>query len=49
MTLKGHHGIIYKIESTPNLKYMITSGSDNLVKIWNLPENPGEYIDEDES
>jgi WD40 repeat protein len=28
---------------------MVTAGSDNLVKLWRIPEDTGEYIDEDES
>ena len=47
MTLKGHRGIIYKIDSTPNDKIMVTAGSDSLVKIWKIPEDTGEFIDED--
>jgi WD40 repeat protein len=49
MTLKGHRGVIYKMEPTASEKLMVTAGSDNLVKVWRLPENTGEYIDEDES
>jgi WD40 repeat protein len=47
MTLKGHRGIIYKIEATSNEKIMVTAGSDNIVKIWRIPDYTGEYIDED--
>ncbi len=48
MTLKGHRGIIYKIDCTPDEKFLITAGSDSLVKIWKIKEDTGEYIDEDE-
>lgn len=37
MTLKGHRGIIYKIDPTANEKLMITAGSDSIVKIWKIP------------
>lgn len=49
MTLKGHRGIIYKIDSTPNDKIMVTAGSDGLVKVWKIPEDTGEFIDQDQS
>ncbi len=34
---------------TPNEKYLITAGSDLFVRIWEIPANFGEYIDEEES
>lgn len=49
MTLKGHRGVIYKMEATANERILVTAGSDNLVRVWKLPEDTGEYIDEDES
>lgn len=49
MTLKGHRGMVYKMEAAANERLLVTAGSDNLVRVWRLPEETGEYIDEDES
>lgn len=37
MTLKGHRGVIYKMEATAGDKLMVTAGSDNLVRVWRIP------------
>ncbi len=47
MNLKGHRDIIYCMVTTENQKYLITAGSDHIVRIWSVPENVGEFIDED--
>ena len=49
MTIKGHREMIYTIDSTKNKHYLITGGSDHIVRVWEIPENVGEFIDEDES
>lgn len=49
MTLKGHREMIYSLSTTQNERYLISAGSDHTVRIWEIPENLGEYIDEDES
>ena len=35
--------------STSNDKFLISAGSDHIVRIWDIPSSYGEYIDEDES
>ncbi len=42
MTLKGHRDIIYSMASTLNEKYLVTSGSDHIVKVWQIPESSAE-------
>ena len=49
MSIKGHRELIYSMNKTFNEKYLITAGSDHIVKVWEVPNNFGEYIDEDES
>ena len=51
--MKGHRQIIYSMNTNSNPpdgkeKYLITAGSDHLTRIWKIPENYGEYIDEDD-
>ena len=41
MNLKGHREMIYCMETTPNSKYLITGGSDYLVRIWEIPDDIG--------
>lgn len=49
MTLKGHRDIIHHLCYTPNERYLVSSGSDHLVRIWEIPQDTGDYIDEDQS
>lgn len=49
MTLKGHREVIYSLTTTENEKFLISAGSDHIVRVWEIPDNFGEYIDEDES
>ena len=49
MNLRGHRGVVYKMEVTSNERILVTAGSDHIVRISALPEYTGEFIDEDES
>jgi WD40 repeat protein len=37
MVLRGHRGVIYSMEASPNEKLLVTAGSDNIVRVLNLP------------
>ena len=45
MSLRGHRGVIYAMESTHNDKILVTAGSDHLVRVSSFPENTLEFID----
>ncbi len=47
MSLRGHRGIIYRMEVTPNERLLVTAGSDHVVRVTTFPEYSGETIDED--
>lgn len=47
MSLKGHRGVIYKLDVTPNQRILVSAGSDHIVRVMALPEWTGEFIDED--
>ena len=37
MSLRGHRGVIYHMAVTPNDKYLVTAGSDHIVRVALFP------------
>lgn len=48
-TLRGHKEIIYNISISSDQKYFVTVGSDYHAKLWLIPKQTGDFIDEDNS
>lgn len=41
---KGHKGKVTRIEFNPNLKQLVTTGTDSIVHVWNYKKNARPYI-----
>jgi len=46
---RGHRDIIHDMQFTSNDRYLYTVSADFDMKLWSIPENSNEYIDEDDS
>lgn len=48
-TLSGHKDNIYSISVSYDQKYFLTVGSDYYAKLWAIPKQTGDFIDEKNS